>query len=416
MQCLLWIFPIIAYIGAATPPPRNKSALLKTEFEWKYFDYLWESEEQKNEYISKNLYKPEAMLPIDVDRSKDGRTFVSVVRAPGVPASLHTISDQIMNSGPLLVPYPNWSTWKNPKECKGITGVFRIAIDKCNRLWVLDTGKIDEEYICSAQLLVYDLSTDRLISKIPIPDSIARDKNKMGLLVTPIVETYGKNCSQTTVYVNDVIGHGLIIWNEDKFIRLENDLFKPEEKYANFTIAGESFYLPDGIFNQILTPEKFFNGERYLYFRPLASRSLYSVPAKDLKLNGNSNSTRYSGYKDVLSSQATAMVFSSNGTLFYGLTEDIAIGCWNLNKTLKSENLGIPLIDKQRLQFMSGLKIITNPKRFRQGLSHGKERLLMMTNRIQKFYRGTQNSSEINYRVMSIGVRELVKDTVCDNV
>lgn len=66
--------------------------------------------------------------------------------------------------------------------------------------------------------------------------------------------------------------------------------------------------------------------------------------------------------------------------------------------------------DERRLQFTSGLKVISNPVLF----PNGGEYLLMMTNRLQKIYAGTQNFKEINFRVLRAPVKELIRNTVCD--
>lgn len=75
-----------------------------------------------------------------------------------------------------------------------------IQIDECDRLWVLDTGKINEEHVCPAQLLAFDLKSDHLIKRARIPHKIATNIiTKKGLLVTPVVETEGVYCSKTFV-------------------------------------------------------------------------------------------------------------------------------------------------------------------------------------------------------------------------
>lgn len=57
----------------------------------------------------------------------DEKTFITVIRRPGVPASLTTVSNQIGYGGPLLEPYPNWN-WAELGDCDGITSVFRVAV------------------------------------------------------------------------------------------------------------------------------------------------------------------------------------------------------------------------------------------------------------------------------------------------
>ncbi|KAJ8687631.1 hypothetical protein QAD02_023425 [Eretmocerus hayati] len=415
MLCLLCICSILGGIEAKDIFSNKKhTSPLVSEYEWKYLDYLWLSPEQKLTYKNQGLYKRQAMVPIDVDRSDDGRTFVTVPRSPGVPASLHTISDKFGESGPLLIPYPNWATYQNSRACRGITSVFRVTIDRCNRLWVLDTGKLGDEYICPAQLVVYDLFTDKLISKMEIPDNVSRNRSGEGLLITPIIETHGENCNHPAVYMADVDGRGLIVWNDGRFVRVESPSFSPDAKYSNFSIAGETFNLSDGIFGLALSPERYFKGNRFLFFRPLASRSIYAVSVSDLKSSKHRHpdQMRFFGSNDVLSSQATAMTFSNDGILFYGLTEEMAIGCWNLDRTLLSKNLGIPLVDKQKLQFVSGLKVVKS----QHPHSKDNEQLLIFTNRFQRVMSGNQNFNEINFRILRAPIKDLVRGTVCEDV
>jgi len=44
------------------------------------------------------------------------------VRDEGIPVSVLTVTEKQGEGGPLLRPYPDWSWYKNDKNCKGITG------------------------------------------------------------------------------------------------------------------------------------------------------------------------------------------------------------------------------------------------------------------------------------------------------
>lgn len=81
--------------------------------------------------------------------------------------------------------------------------MMNFQIDECNRLWVLDTGFLEGQALnCEAQLLAFDLNTDRLLQRIKIPNDIARSKDGQTLLATPIVETEGPYCDNTTVSIS----------------------------------------------------------------------------------------------------------------------------------------------------------------------------------------------------------------------
>ncbi|KAJ8678880.1 hypothetical protein QAD02_014667 [Eretmocerus hayati] len=410
MRRAVLLLTIFSVACAEVPVWSNQETPLVTEFFWKYFDYDWKSAEQKKTYTKNGWYDPRAMYSIDVDRSPvDGRTFITIPRAPGVPASLHTVSAKYGESGPLLAPYPNWSWYESPDACKGITSVYRVAIDVCHRLWVLDTGRIGENRTCPAQLLAFDLYTDQLQVKVQIPDNLAVGKIGFGLLITPVVQI-GSTCSNTTVYMAETVGGGLLVWDGSQMKRIEADIFRPEIKEGKFTIAGETFSLFDGIFGMALTPHEYQSGSRYLFFRPVASRSIYAVSTNDLKVDHNDTLRAIEGI-NYLPSQATVMAFSSQGTLFYGLTTEISIGCWNMRKQFTQKNFKIALTDTERLQFVSGIKVIRDPYSF-VGLE---EYLLITSNRLQLTMLGKQNLEEVNFRIMRVSVREIIENTECDS-
>lgn len=77
-----------------------------------------------------------------------------------------------------------------------------FQIDRCNRLWVLDTGRIDHTQICDAKLLVFDLRADRLLNKYEIPRNISQNTHGMGVLVTPVVNVEEQSCNVNTVHKN----------------------------------------------------------------------------------------------------------------------------------------------------------------------------------------------------------------------
>lgn len=69
---------------------------------------------------------------------------------------------------PALKPYPDWATNKIHEQdnTTKIVSTFRIRVDECDRLWVLDTGLADilgkAEQITPPKILIYDLKTDKV--------------------------------------------------------------------------------------------------------------------------------------------------------------------------------------------------------------------------------------------------------------
>lgn len=59
----------------------------------------------------------------------------------GIPATLNYISlDGPYQPSPKLNPYPSWAGNELGNCNSGLNTVYRIKADKCDRLWVLDTG------------------------------------------------------------------------------------------------------------------------------------------------------------------------------------------------------------------------------------------------------------------------------------
>ncbi|EGI70055.1 Major royal jelly protein 3 [Acromyrmex echinatior] len=158
-------------------------------YEWKYVDYIWESNEQKEDAIKSGTYNRSACTLLDADKAKDGRIFVTVTKELGfgAPATLTTVTNETGPGGPLLRPYPNWSWHNSDHMCDGMI--------RCNHIFVLDSGKIGLDYICNPKLLIFNLKDDTLVKTIYIPFDIANNATGFGLLLEPFVYI-PKKCTQ----------------------------------------------------------------------------------------------------------------------------------------------------------------------------------------------------------------------------
>lgn len=119
----------------------------------------------------------------------------------GVASSLNYINIDSKDSSPILMPYPSWEA--NSVESDGVSSVktsagrtnapkasagngqlvdnssiistFRIRVDECDRLWVMDSGLADilgnPKQIAPPALVIFDLNTNKLIRRFIIPSS-----------------------------------------------------------------------------------------------------------------------------------------------------------------------------------------------------------------------------------------------------
>jgi Major royal jelly protein len=115
------------------------------------------------------------------DSLDSSRIFVTIPRfSEGIPMTLGYLTQPGMQ----ITPYPDYS-WHSSHgaNCDRITSVLRVAIDECNQLWVLDTGKIGDIQKCPPQLFVFNLRSNRLVHNYKFP---ASQYTKDSLFINPV--------------------------------------------------------------------------------------------------------------------------------------------------------------------------------------------------------------------------------------
>jgi Major royal jelly protein len=80
---------------------------------------------------------------------------------------------------------------QNPDKFKNnstIISTYHVRVDECDRLWVLDTGKADilgqPLNILPTSILIFDLRTDRLLDRIPLPTTVLRPASVFAKIVS----------------------------------------------------------------------------------------------------------------------------------------------------------------------------------------------------------------------------------------
>ncbi|CAL1679840.1 unnamed protein product [Lasius platythorax] len=375
---------------------------LETVHEWKYVDYQWNNPWEKQKAIDSGYYNASSCILHDVDMAPDGRLFVTSVREKGVPASLMTVTDEMGEGGRLLRPYPDWFWYKNDNDknrCEGITSVYRVYI-KDNHLFVLDCGKIGDDQVCDAQLLIFDLSTDELIKRIIIPYDVANDKNDAGLLTTlTVFVPHCKDISDTAiVLIADTIGSGLVVCDThtSKCCRIESDFMKPTD--IIFNIESQIFFLNDGILGMTVIDEK-------LYYAPLSGNEIYEmkIPQQSECLLNDSEVDNITELAGILSGQ-TGPIASKDRVIFFSNIPETSIICADTSKEINSNNSEVIAQDSEKLQFSSGMKVVHTYKL---------HQLLVLTNKYQNVITDTLNINEINFRVFSMDIKKIREETNC---
>lgn len=431
MNCIITFLVATALTGFI-PTGNTQLKSLKSLGEWKELEYEFPSATDRQYTLISGEYVPGNGVPIDVDidyRADQGRSrvFVTIPRfTSGIPITLGILSGQHGPGGPIIRAFPDYG-WHNNQgnNCDGMTSVFRVAIDECQRLWVVDTGRIAENQMCPPQILVFNLNTNELIHRYKFP--LSQYRSGMSLFVTPVVDVRDPppmgQCINTMVYIADVTGFSIMVYDmrKNKSWRVQNKLVFPHPHYGTFTIAGETFDLMDGVLGLALSPKSqslpylaqsnYINGapesqsERSLYFHALASITENIVPVNLLD-----NSTAWETNPDSeprkfveignRGTQSAAQAMDSNGNLFFGLMNPIAIACWDSTKPYGRDNMKIVVQNDDTLQFASGMKVVVN--------KNGKEELWVLTCRFQRIMTGRISNQEVNFRIQALQIDELL--------
>ncbi|KAG8238823.1 hypothetical protein J437_LFUL010537 [Ladona fulva] len=400
------VFPLLTH--AALGP-------LTQAFGWKELDFEFPNESARQNALTSGYFVPGNSQPIDVQYAND-RVFLTMPRwKEGIPATVATVPSspsecvQGQPCSPLLRPFPSWEWNSGDKSCEGLTSVFRVNVDKCGRLWILDSGAVsilsnERKALCPPQLLSFDLSNDRLIRRYSFPNSVLKGDS---LLVTVALDTVStaKSCQNTFAYSADVTTYGLIVTDTKRgnSWRVENKLFYPYPNWGTFNIAGETFDLMDGLISLAVHPD-LNPATRRLYFHSLASARENYVPVSLLHNASQANvrTAEFIYSRGEKPSQAAASAFDSRGILFFGLLSKNSLACWNPSKAHNPSNIVDVAQDDESLQFASGLKV------------DNEDNVWMMISRFSSYFLGSLNPNNVNFRVMVGPSRQLTRGTACE--
>ncbi|XP_023015262.2 L-dopachrome tautomerase yellow [Leptinotarsa decemlineata] len=380
---------------------------LQEHFQWNILDYEYPSEEARLQAILTGRFKPENNLPVGIEIWND-KMFISVPRwMEGIPATLNYVPLNIPVKNPRLIPYPDWESNELGNCEKGLSTVYRIKADKCDRLWVLDTGTFGIENTtqnpCPYALNVFDLRTNQRLRRY----ELRPEDTNTNTFIANIAVDLGDTCDDAFAYMSDELGYGLIAYSfrENKSWRFTHSYFLPDPLRGDYTIDKLNFqWGEEGIFGMSLTPPKA-DGFKLLYFSPLASHREFVVSTQTLRNSskvGNSWNEFYALAERGPNSHTTSRVMDDKGLQFFNLIDQNAIGCWNSEMEYKSENHGIVDKDDEELIFPADVKVDRN------------ENLWVISDRMSNFLLSSLNYNDINFRVMFAPIDVLVKDTVCE--
>ncbi|KAL1116094.1 hypothetical protein AAG570_005589, partial [Ranatra chinensis] len=308
-------------------------------------------------------------------------------------------------SSPKLNPYPDWAT-NREGNCNGLTTTYRVRVDECDRLWVLDSGTVGIDnttvQVCPYALHAFDLRTDKHILRYQFKD----DDTNGDTFIANIAVDVGSSCQHTHVYASDELGYGLIVYSllDNDSWRFEHGFFRPDPLKGDFNIGLNFQWDSEGIFGMALSPPTN-DGDRILFFHPLASDREFAVPTSVLKDKNNVGNS----YDKFLAleergplSHSTSEVMTQDGIMFYNLIDRNAVGCWNAAYPHKAEFQGLVAKDDEGLVFPSDVRVS------RDGV------LWVISDRMPVHLIAKLDFNDVNFRIFWLPVRDAIADTICD--
>lgn len=337
-------------------------------YEWNVLDFAYPSEYEHRQALLSGDFVPENNLPLGVDRWQD-RLFVTMPRwKNGVPASLAWLPLPAVESSPAMQPYPSWAAHGDPlaPDCSKLMSVYRLWIDECERLWVVDAGVVNAtiqiNQVCPPKIVAFDLRNDRQLFSFEIPaDQIKEDSLHSNI----VVDIRDGQCHDAYAYVTDVWRFGVVVFSLSKgrSWRTTNHLYMPNPLASDYTLHGLNFQWTDGVFGLSLAPVNEYR-DRLMFYHPMSSYGEFMVSTsvirnESLWTNGGtgmSTAFRLIGERGVGGQSSTSGIDRS-GVMFYNLISQDAVGCWDTAKPYNNANLGIVGRDNVTLIFPNDMKL-----------------------------------------------------------
>ncbi|XP_044731122.1 protein yellow-like [Chrysoperla carnea] len=396
----------IIYLLLLSTYVANAVTKLREKFLWNAVNFEYPDRQTWLHALSVGDFIPENNLPVGIEVYNE-KLFVTVPRwRAGIPSTLNYVPIDSPDLSPRLIPYPNWQANKAGDCENGLTTVYRIKVDECDRLWVLDTGTTGigntTQNPCPYALNVFDLKTDTRIRRYVFRP----EDTNANTFIANIAVDIGATCDDAYAYFSDELGYGLIAysWLENTSWRFTHSFFMPDPLSGDFNIAGLNFqWGEEGIFGMALSPIQP-DGYRTMFFNPLASGHEFSVSTRILR-NKTAVEDSYHDFKVVgtrgKDGHVTAAVMDKNGVLFYNLVSRNSIGCWNSRLPYTPENLDVVDSDDVGLVFPSDVKIDRN------------ENIWVMSDRMPVFLIANLDFRDVNFRVYTTTVSEVLANTAC---
>ncbi|XP_058117475.1 uncharacterized protein LOC131259884 [Anopheles coustani] len=410
--------------GLSPPTPAGPIAPGERQFrvvyEWNVLDFAFPSEAERAHALYSGRYIPKNVLISDC-KPYANRLYLTVPRMlPGVPATLGYIVRPENNgrTDPEIVPFPSWDM-NERGNCSALQFVQGVAVDKHGIMWVVDSGRTEtltrgtDHVVCPPKILLLDLKRNgAVILRYQFPESVVPAGNNY-LNKVVVDDAFGG-----FAYITDNSGAdpGIVVFSRrllKSWKVRENNSMRAARNAVRFAINGTElnysihidsialgpYYNPNvdedranGVHSDTLLNSQ--NYERNVYYSPLSSYHVYSLPASLLRdPEFNARATPQQVLEAVVDygqklSQTDGMFMDNQGVLYFGLLGENAIAKWDTYKPFTAKNQQIVAKDPTYIQWVDSM-----------GIDH-EGYLYVVVNRLHSFVAGRLNPAEVNFRVL----------------
>lgn len=299
-------------------------------FHWNHLDWIFPTEQARQDFEVNQYWKGAMAAGFKVDH--DGNYYLSVPRwSPGIPATMNKI--EVVDGKAMLTAYPNWEMNRigDPNALQSVLG---WEIDEHNRAWFLDQGHIEgKPCIDGAQKLVcWDITANKLIESIKIPDDIA--SYEASFLNDVVVDN-----ANGFVYIadsgifTDPLQGGLIVYNmRTKALRriLHQHISTQDVPDYWFQIAGKPVWkdrpMRTGADGIALSADR-----KTLYWCALTARHLYAIDTAVIQNFETPHAAIEAAVVDVgdKGTNTDGMGADNQGLIYYTMLEGQGIGVYD---------------------------------------------------------------------------------------
>ncbi|XP_043482840.1 major royal jelly protein 1-like [Leptopilina heterotoma] len=382
----------------------------RVTFQWKYINYTWPSTEVKERAITRFQYVPwnnaisgikiwKEKIYLSIPRFKSG-VPVTLAVTPAIPDTMeiytHSGPARVNITDPKLEPFPSWEM-QEIGDCDALQFVQGMEIDPLGRMWVLDSGRVDTMTLnpqskCPPRLVILDLENNgEVLRSFEFPEDVA---NRQTVYLNDIVLDHEDG---GYAYITDTSEQdpGIIVFSlkNNTSWKVRHQSMRAQREAIPFVIDRVQINRPFHVDGIALSPASV--SERIVYYSPLSSFYLYSIPAAALR-NRTDDINSYVKELGRKRSQSDGIAMSATGVLYFGLLADDAVSYWNTTQRANS--------NYQQSSFAIGQRIFTRDHALLQWPDtfafDEKGQLWCVTNRLQMIISSMYNITADNFRII----------------